>query len=243
MNPFTNKQPNVTCLVIEEKSKLQDMAVLLQSVDPSYDFQFCSDYQRAFSILSQDTIDLILLTNFTVAPDVMNAVQFFQRTQAYYPIILLTDAQNTMDQSSLEHENIIDCMLKPIQLDRLQMALHKFRRYQTITSTLRSNESIFIKMGRILRKFYIGDILYVQATGALSTIYTSTTTFTVNESITQLENRLPKHKFSRIHKSYLVGLDHIVGYEKRNALLPDTKLPIGATYRVKLQSIFSLFDS
>lgn len=241
MNPLPYQEPHATCLVIDNAKQIQETAILLQAMGASYDFQFCSDYQRALSILSQDTIDIILLSFFPTSSE-LSGEAFFQIVHSLYPVVLLGTQPSSLTQLSVGPENFFAHLPKPIQAVQLRLIFQKLQSIQRSVSVPLPNQTLFIKIGRLLRKFKISDILYIQAYAAYSKVVTVTGTFTVNESITSLENRLPKTKFSRIHKSYIVNFDHLVGYERRHALIDTIKLPIGAKYRKQFQSIFSLFE-
>jgi len=50
-------------------------------------------------------------------------------------------------------------------------------------------------------------------------------------SLKKLQQNLPPKRFSRIHKSYIVGLDHIKAINKTQVLINDRYIPIGDSYK------------
>lgn len=241
MNTLKNQQHNPICLVIEEKHKIIHLPQVLDSLSTPFTFRLCSDYHQASFILATENISLILFSIFRVGPNDLDAFSFYHRIRASYPIILMVHSQDRWVQLSFEEENVIDCLMKPVQLSRLKLAFHKFFRSQQPTSFTKPKDYLFLKMGRALRRFQFSEIQYVQAIGTQCTVFTPEGSFVVNETISELEKKLPSDSFSRIHKSYLVGLEHLVGYERNRALLHQTQLPIGSTYQKKIQHIFYLF--
>ena len=49
----------------------------------------------------------------------------------------------------------------------------------------------------------------------------------------KMEAELPKGRFMRIHRSYIVGLNHIDGIDGHQVIMKQNKLPIGVSYRKK----------
>lgn len=55
----------------------------------------------------------------------------------------------------------------------------------------------------------VEDILYFDADGNYITLHTLKRTYTLYESLTQLEQRLDPADFTRIHRSYLINLNYV----------------------------------
>jgi DNA-binding LytR/AlgR family response regulator len=46
-----------------------------------------------------------------------------------------------------------------------------------------------------------------------------------------MEDQLPSEKFIRIHKSYIVAIQHLSAIRKNSVFIGDNELPIGDNYR------------
>lgn len=235
-----SKQKNI-CLVIEQDDYIREVSLLIPELSLSTDFYYCSNYTTALSIITSKKVDLILLTDFEASDNTIDMVQFFHHIKSTHPVLLVSKESNFLSKYSFEYDNIIDSLIKPLHFDRLRLAFSKFRRFEQSKENLIFNKALFIKIGKSLRKFYLEEIMYIQAIGAYSKIFTPDSNFIVHDSIAHLERRLPQNKFIRIHKSYLIGLDHLTGLEKKTVLVEDTKIPIGVTYQKKLYDILKLF--
>ncbi len=55
----------------------------------------------------------------------------------------------------------------------------------------------------------VSDIAYIEAQADVSRAVCAGGVFTVNESISSLDERLTPHGFLRVHRSYLVGIDRV----------------------------------
>ena len=50
------------------------------------------------------------------------------------------------------------------------------------------------------------------------------------QTMKQMEELLPAHRFIRVHRSYFVALDKIISVEKQQIHLKDKVIPIGNIY-------------
>ena len=53
-------------------------------------------------------------------------------------------------------------------------------------------------------------------------------------ALKDLEEILPKDKFVRVHKSYIVSFKHIQDLDKSDVTVAGNKVPVGASYRDEL---------
>jgi DNA-binding LytR/AlgR family response regulator len=79
----------------------------------------------------------------------------------------------------------------------------------------------------------LDNILYIEGLKDYIKIYTTKNVkpvITLN-SLKNLQQNLPSDRFSRIHKSYIVGLDHIKSINKTQVIINDKYIPIGESYK------------
>jgi DNA-binding LytR/AlgR family response regulator len=55
-------------------------------------------------------------------------------------------------------------------------------------------------------------------------------------SLRQMEELLPASKFCRIHRSYIISMDHLTAFDNIGAYIGDQMIPIGEHYRNVLPS-------
>jgi DNA-binding LytR/AlgR family response regulator len=55
--------------------------------------------------------------------------------------------------------------------------------------------------------------------------------FLAKQSITAMENLLSEHKFMRVHRSYMISIDKISGYNGTVIQLVGQEIPIGRLYK------------
>lgn len=134
----------------------------------------------------------------------------------------------------------VDFILKPIYQERLQVAFCRALKSQTPASIIKEHEFIFLKIARAFKKFYLEDIVYVEAYGIYSKVHTMKGRFTINESIMKLEGRLPNDSFVRIHKSYVINTTKILTVKSNNLEMEIGEVPVGANYRPSVEGFLNM---
>ncbi len=77
----------------------------------------------------------------------------------------------------------------------------------------------------------LADIRYFEAIGDYVKLYTTLEILVLNESLKNLIEKLPEHLFFRIHKTYIISLNHVQYVEGNYLRSGNTDLPIGAGYK------------
>ena len=95
-------------------------------------------------------------------------------------------------------------------------------------------DSIFVKEKQRYIKIRYDQIQYVEADGSYCKLYTSTDNHTLVLNLKQLEERISNPKFARIHRSFLINLDHVDSLEVSHLTVQGISLPISASYREEL---------
>lgn len=139
---------------------------------------------------------------------------------------------------------VTDYIQKPISFERILKSVS--RAIDTINLkdksikelTTPEDNFIFLKSGRELLKFNLNDIIYVEALASFTKVFTSEKVTIISESISELHAKIPQNSFLRVHKSYLVPLQKIIGISTRNVMIENHKIPLGLSYRASIEKIF-----
>jgi len=90
---------------------------------------------------------------------------------------------------------------------------------------------IFLKSGRSWIKINKNDILYIQSSGAYSVVVCTDKNIIVNVKISDMVQTIGHYEqFIRIHKRYVINLNHLFKVTRTNLQIGETTLPIGKTY-------------
>ena len=72
-------------------------------------------------------------------------------------------------------------------------------------------DSIFVKDGNHFIKVPLKEILYLEATGSYCKLFSTDREFTISCNLNKLSSKIAEHNFIRIHRSYVINLNHIKG--------------------------------
>ncbi|WP_350292565.1 LytTR family DNA-binding domain-containing protein [uncultured Croceitalea sp.] len=150
--------------------------------------------------------------------------------------------------------NAVDYLLKPIDFDRfVKGAMKAFDfsqknndvyRSQNLNETLNTSpkDTIFVKTGSALTKVTISDIELIEGSGNYVTIYLiKHGKVLALSSLKEMESELANQNFIRVHKSYIINLEHIFQVSSTHIKLKKytQKIPIGSSYRSKVSRLIS----
>ena len=88
-------------------------------------------------------------------------------------------------------------------------------------------------------KIKMSDMIYAEAKGKHTIIRTIKDSFEVALNLKQIESMLPKEKFMRCHKSYIVGFSHVMNHNNAEIIFDNNeKAQIGRNYTVRFKTAF-----
>lgn len=96
------------------------------------------------------------------------------------------------------------------------------------------SDCIFVKDKHLYVKILINDILYCEALDNYSAVYLGKERFVLSYPLKTLEEKLPTHLFTRIHRSFLVNSKKITGILPKSVKVGDKEIPISETMRSEL---------
>lgn len=100
----------------------------------------------------------------------------------------------------------------------------------------------FFRVDRRYVKVIFREILYIESCLNFVKIKTKDKTHLVLITLRQLEQDLPQDLFCRVHRSFLIGIDHISSFDEDQVQLGDTNIPIGRSHRRKLESLLPVIS-
>ncbi len=143
------------------------------------------------------------------------------------PIVIFCTAYDHYSLKAFE-TNSIDYLLKPVRLERLQQTVEKLSSLKThlsssdIMSVLKAfyqqkeekkMTSITVKKGDKLLFIKLDEVTHFEADEKYVTVYTNKENHLVEQSLSQLEMKLPKD-FIRVHRSVILNKNHVIEVQK-----------------------------
>ena len=138
---------------------------------------------------------------------------------------------------------VSDYLLKPFDFPRFFQAVNKaigselplVGSHEKPQDTIsRSNDFITVKADYKLYKINYDDLLYIEGQHEYVTFHTTQRRITALFALKDLEEMLPKDRFVRVHKSYIVSFKQIQELDKSDVTVMGNKIPVGASYRDEL---------
>lgn len=173
------------------------------------------------------------------------------------PFIFLTSNADTHMVERAKSVNPYAYMLKPFN-DRqvgiaIEMALVNYSKNtpeanfntepETNTETntvLQIKDCLFLKKDHHYNKVFLDDILLIEADNNYSTIYTEKEKYLYSVVMKKVEQQLPPNIFMRTHRSFIVNISRIDGYEGNQLFIGKHRVPISKSYK---ETVFKLFNT
>jgi DNA-binding LytR/AlgR family response regulator len=230
------------CLIIEDEPLA---AEVLQDYISQIPFLECAGVSRdgiyAMQVIQKEKIDVLFLD---IHLPKIKGLDFL-RTLKNPPQVIVTTAyrEYAIDGYDL---NVVDYLLKPIHFNRFLTAVNKLRNQPAaagaapLTPASTSELAhILININKKKIRIYLNDILYIESKKEYISIVTTENSFITKYALSEMETQLPKEKFLRIHRSFIVNKEKINAFTSVSAEINGKSLPIGRSYRDLVQQVLS----
>jgi DNA-binding LytR/AlgR family response regulator len=225
----------MNCIIVDDNKMARTvLKQLISQVDFLNFKEECASPVDAFNYLQKETVDLVFLD---VEMPGMTGIELIKNLEKR-PIIILITAKTDYAVEAFEL-NVADYIIKPVTLSRFIAAVAKAKelfesKEQKVELNEKDKEYIFVRTNAVLTKIKINDITYLQALGDYVNIFTGDKRYTVHITLKGMEEKLSAEKFYRLHRSYLVALDHIDKVEEGTVFIGKHPIPIGEQFKKEL---------
>ena len=125
------------------------------------------------------------------------------------------------------------------------MQILDVNKHNSLVRKAKSNhiEEIFVKIGNTLKKIYLKDVDWFGVDGKYAYAKTDNRNYPLSLSLKDLEKKLDKEKFIRIHQSYMVDVKKIdaINLIEGTVLIKGENLPIGRSFKKNLLNHINCF--
>lgn len=201
----------------------------------------CSNAFEAMEALKSNKIDIMLLDIHMPDLTGLELVKSLDKK----PAVIFTTAfsEYAVDAFNL---GVSDYLLKPFDFPRFIQAINKAiglvppkaeNAPKLVADTIsKANDFITVKADYKLYKINYDDLLFIEGQHEYVTFHTSERRITALFALKDLEEILPKDRFIRVHKSFIVSFKHIQDLDKSDVTVAGNKIPVGASFRDELLS-------
>ena len=223
------------CLLIDdEPPALKILASYISNINALEIVAQCKNAIEALDVLHQKSVDVIFLD---IKMPKMLGTEFLKNLSNPPKVIFVTAYRDyAVDGYELD---AVDYLVKPVSFERFFKAITKLNRMigkETVTTTAdyvpNPEAFVYLKVDKDMKKIFVNDIVYIESWKDYVKLFLANNkNLLVKQSISAMENLLSEHKFLRIHRSYMVSLNKISGYNGVSIQLETTEIPIGRLYK------------
>ncbi len=222
------------CLLIDdEPPALKVLANYIASISGLEIVGQCRNAIEALDVLKHKTVDVIFLD--IKMPRIIGTE--FLRNLAHPPKVIFVTAYREYAVDGFELD-AVDYLVKPVSFERFFKAITKLNRLMgqettTVTAEIMNPSAfVYLKVDKDMKKIFVNEIEFIESwKGYVMVFLAGGKHFLVKQSITAMENLLSEHKFMRVHRSYIVSLSKIAGYNGLSVQLAEKEIPIGRLYK------------
>jgi two-component system, LytTR family, response regulator len=228
----------INCIIVDDEQHAIDILVHYVGQVPHLNLiATATNPMEALQIVASQKIDLVFLD---VQMPELSGIDFIKAINGKAKVILTTAySEFALDGYDLD---IVDYLLKPIRFPRFLQAVQKAATLTEATPQVQDDDDyIFVKTeskGKYL-KINLADIEYVEGMKNYVAIYAAGKKTMVLTSMKELEERLSKSQFMRVHKSFIIAINRISGIEGNQVLLKNVnaEVLIGDSYKAELMEL------
>lgn len=160
-----------------------------------------------------ESFDIVFLDIMMPEMDGMKTAQLFRKKASDKILIFVSSSREYVFEAY--DVEAFQYLLKPVEDRKLKNVLQK----AVLKTERRSQEFIIVSSQRQKKKLFLDDIYYFEIKGRIVDAHGPEGIFTYYEQMGELENKLQDKGFFRCHKSYLVNLKYVDGYNRQEAVL------------------------
>ena len=159
----------------------------------------------------------------------------------YMPQVIFTTAYSEYAYRSFDYSPV-DYLLKPISLERLAAAVDKLgaREEAAISEPLEMSSKIFINDGDDCHLVSLQDIRYFESCKNHSRVFFESNKPFIKKALSSIEARLPKSRFFRANRQYIVNLNEIKSIDESIADGYDLTMSDGHSIEVSRRNAVEL---
>jgi two-component system response regulator LytT len=191
----------------------------------------------AMEFLSVEQVDLIFLD--IQMPD-LTGIEFI-RILTNRPKVIFTTAYAKYALEGFKLE-VVDYLLKPFNYEEFLTSVRKAQNLielerKALKQVDANKEFLFLKSEYKIRRINFNDIKYIEGLKDYVKVYTTHEDKPVLSltSLKALESKLPRDKFMRIHRSFIVNLEKIDTIERSRIVFGKVYIPVSEQYKEKFQ--------
>jgi DNA-binding LytR/AlgR family response regulator len=214
----------IRCIIIDDEPKAIELLKLYaERLNNLMVVDTFRDPIEAIKFLESHLVDLVFLDiNMPNINGISVAKIIDQKSMIIFTTAYSEHAVESYDIGA------VDYLLKPISYERFYKSIEKVR--PRIPDQRNNHGFIILKSGNTSHRLDANNILFLQKDGNYCFYHTSENRIMARESTSEALSKLPS-QFIRVHKSYIINIDHVSQFTHENIYIKKHQIPIGESYR------------
>ncbi|RZJ53122.1 MAG: response regulator transcription factor [Flavobacterium sp.] len=211
---------NINVLIIEDTPAESDALVKVLTENNYTIVGVCPTYGEALTTFYNNTVDIVVIDVFlNGSPDGITFAETINIVpNGVKPFVFLTSSKDRQIFERAKLTKPFSFLMKPFNeleiLYALEMAVEKFYGQPNVfhsedQNTIISNDSLFIKKNKSLKKVRIEDIVFIEVEDRYCNVITETDKFVILISLTKIIQLLDPALFFQTHRNYIVNASKI----------------------------------
>lgn len=224
----------MNCIIVDDEPLArEELQILIKESSQLEVIGVFSNALSASDFLKANEVDLIFLD---IEMPKVSGLEFAAQV-SNQTLIIFTTAYSQYALKSYELE-ALDYLLKPIDSNRLEKAIHKAITYKKLLSESakstfeESNEDfLMIKSERRYYKIFFKNIRFIEGLKDYVVIHTQKEKLITAINLKNIHQKTPANTFLRVSKSYVVNANYIDSFDNHTIYIDEFEVPIGEVFK------------
>lgn len=232
-----------TLLIDDDELSRLNLRLICEQLE---EVKVCGEFDNALKAYEFHKLEPVDLLFLDIEMPQFSGLDLVRSIEHLPHIIFITSKEGYAATAFDYLENVVDYIVKPVSMTRLQKALKRYEQLiepiptsSDVEAPLRQ-EFIFVKADKKYIRIDLEDLLYIEMMGDYAIFKTHQAKIVINNSLKSITNQLQHDYFLRVHRSYIVNISKIENIEHNSLVIEKKVIPISRTYRPTLLDRLSL---
>lgn len=232
-----------TCLIVDDNEIERDAIEMhLRKISSLKIIAVCSNGIEASQVLASNPVDIVYSDIDMPELSGMDLLKSLKKQPLF--IFITSFSEYAAESFNLD---ALDFIVKPATFERILKATNKAVEYLELKKLVgkespvedqagvEEDDHFFFRETKGITKLKYDDVIYIESMGDFSKLFTSSDKHVILVSLKNLEKQLPARIFARVHKQYIININHIATLTNHEVHLDHNfVVPISATNRQEL---------
>jgi len=213
-------------------SKIDEFATQVPFLEKAGSF---SNGLAAITYLNQNNVDLVFMDINMEGLDGLQTIELMNPR----PHVIITTAYSQHALKGFDLD-VCDYLLKPFSFERFVKSVTRVLEKVSAPMPVISNKHealkttipyVFLRTSNKIQKVVLENILFVKGMSDYLEVKMEKERILVLMNFNEISSLLPQESFIRVHRSYILNINHIVSIERNHVQIGEESIPVSQTYR------------